>query len=75
MSKVELEIIIRVLTFRALRGTALTYMSDLRSAEIYNPTWSLRSLFPVCILKPKGDRALPAVTPRQWNALPLSLLP
>lgn len=68
----------KILTFRAPHGWAPCHMSDLM--QPYSPTCSLRSWDPGLLVvphtglkSPERDWSFPAVTPRLWNALPISL--
>ena len=65
-----------VLTYQALHGTALQYMTDLLFR--YQPTRSLRPSDALLLTAPQsrltsfGDRAFQHAAPRLWNGLPIS---
>lgn len=68
----------KILTFRVLHGWAPCHISDL--VQPYGPTWSLWSWGPRLLVvphtglkSPERDWSFPAVTPRLWNTLPISL--
>ena len=66
-----------LLTFRALRGLAPVYLSQLLT--VYSPTRTLRSHSQLLLHQPKsrlktcGDRAFSHAAPRLWNVLPRDL--
>ena len=74
---ISFKVLVLVLTYQALHGTAPQYMTDLLFR--YQPTKSLRSSDALLLTAPQsrltsfGDRAFQHAAPRLWNGLPISL--
>ena len=73
--RVEYKIIL--LTYKALHGQALIYLSDLlqphTSGRALRSTMRDSLWVPCTKLRTYGDRAFSAMAPRLWNSLPLGL--